>query len=137
MSRARGKWERRRAAPVDADAWDAQLKPTLAGFREETRHMSLLHGGLRNMAITEQELEHWFTYHTPCAGQPERYYAVREAAKYFAQVVVQNSLPSADQTAAVRKIREAVMTVNQAIACESAEGSASFVKPPDTEPSER
>lgn len=71
----------------------------------------------REMAITKAQLENWFTYHSPTAEQLPKYQAIREAALKFAQVVIENTPPSADQTAAVRKIREATMTANQSIAC--------------------
>jgi hypothetical protein len=69
------------------------------------------------MPITQANLENWFTYHSPPPEQLPKYAAIREAAKTFAEVVVANTPPSADQTAAVRKIREATMTANQSIAC--------------------
>ena len=69
------------------------------------------------MAITNDELENWLTYHAPTDGQPEKYEAIREAARSFARAIVKYTPPSADQTAAIRKIREAVMTANAAIAC--------------------
>lgn len=69
------------------------------------------------MPITHAQLDNWFTYHPPTEGQPEQYVMIREAGKLFAQIIVANTPPSADQTAAVRKIREAVMTANAAIAC--------------------
>ena len=72
------------------------------------------------MAISQADLDNWFTYHTPHGDQPNRYVKIRQAAKAFAEVVVENTLPSADQTVAVRKIREAVMVANQSIACEEA-----------------
>jgi hypothetical protein len=67
--------------------------------------------------ITKANLENWFTYHSPTPEQLPKYLAIREAAKHFAEVVVENTPSSADQTAAVRKIREATMTANQSIAC--------------------
>lgn len=69
------------------------------------------------MAITKAQLENWFTYHAPNAEQLPKYQAIREAALKFAQVVVENTPPSADQTAAIRKIREATFTANASIAC--------------------
>ena len=68
--------------------------------------------------ITKEQLDNWFTYHPPAGGQVEAYQRLRDAARVFADVVVELTPPSADQTAAVRKIREAVMTANAAIACE-------------------
>lgn len=68
--------------------------------------------------ISDADLDNWFTYHAPKLFQPERYAAIREAGRAMAQVIVNNTKPSADQTAAIRKLREVVMTANQAIACE-------------------
>jgi len=65
----------------------------------------------------QEKLRNWFTYHAPAEGQPERYAQIRQAAEHFAQVVVDCTAESADQTAALRKIREAVMTANASIAC--------------------
>lgn len=78
--------------------------------------------------ITQAQLDDWFVYHAPRPGQQERYVAIREAAKKLAEVVVASSVASADQTAAIRKIREAVMTANASIACERADESELFVK---------
>lgn len=49
--------------------------------------------------------------------QAEIYEAIREAGKVFAATIVKYTPPSADQTTAIRKIREAVFTANAAIAC--------------------
>jgi len=68
--------------------------------------------------MTPEQLDNWFSYHAPKEGQPKLYEEIRDAGKVFAQVIVKNTPPSADQTAAVRKIREAVFTANAAIACE-------------------
>lgn len=67
--------------------------------------------------VTQESLDNWFTYHPPEAGEPEKYEKIRQAAKAFAEVVLELTPPSADQTAAIRKIREAVFTANAAIAC--------------------
>lgn len=68
--------------------------------------------------LTEDELRNLFSYHAPTADQPQRYAAIREAAFQFARTVIENTPPSADQSAAIRKIREAVMTANASIALE-------------------
>ena len=65
----------------------------------------------------QEKLDNWFTYHPPEPEQVEKYQNLREAAKDFAEVVVENTPRSADQSAALRKIREAVMTANASIAC--------------------
>ena len=68
--------------------------------------------------ITDAQLDNWFTYHAPKEGQPEKYTAIRNAARHLAGVIVANTPSSADQTTAIRKIREASMTANAAIACD-------------------
>lgn len=70
------------------------------------------------MTISQADLDNWFVYHAPKDGQGAKYTEIREAAKTFAEVIVKLTPASADQTAAIRKIREAVFTANAAIACE-------------------
>lgn len=65
----------------------------------------------------EQEIQNWFTYHPPSHDQTERYTRVRMRALTLAETFLQCAPPSADRTAALRKLREAVMTINAAIAC--------------------
>ena len=68
--------------------------------------------------ITEANLTNWFTYHPPADdGQKAAYEAIRNAGLLFAECIVAHTPPSPDQTAAIRKIREAVMTANASIAC--------------------
>lgn len=67
--------------------------------------------------ITKEQLENWFTYHSPNADQEQAYQDIREAGMNLASVIVARTPTSADQTAALRKVREAVMTANAAIAC--------------------
>ena len=69
------------------------------------------------MPITYEQLENWFTYHQPDALSTMSYTAIRAAGLEFAKVIVNCTPPSADQTDAIRKVREAVMTANAAIAC--------------------
>lgn len=69
------------------------------------------------MAISKENLENWFTYHKPDGDDPKKYEAIRDAGKALAMAIVENTPASADQTVAVRKVREAVMTANSAVAC--------------------
>lgn len=62
------------------------------------------------------DLDHIFTYHPPFPDQLPKYNALREAAKAFAQAIVDNTPRGADQSAAIRHVREAVMTANASIA---------------------
>lgn len=66
------------------------------------------------------DLDKWFVYHPPTADQAERYARIRATARSFAAVIIALTPRCADQTAAIRKVREAVMTANAAIACEEA-----------------
>lgn len=65
----------------------------------------------------KDKIEVWFTYHTPTPEQIDAYNVIRNTAKSLAHVILDNTPPSADQTAALRKLRECVMTANAAIAC--------------------
>lgn len=67
-------------------------------------------------AFDEAALTDIFTYHAPTPEQLPKYEAIRSAAKEFAKVLVANTPQSADQTAAIRLLRQTVMTANQSIA---------------------
>lgn len=70
------------------------------------------------MSFTNAEIDELFTYHAPQPGQPERYEAIRNAAKHFAYVLVASTPASADQTHAIRTLRACVMFANASIALE-------------------
>lgn len=67
--------------------------------------------------ITKRDLDNWFKYHPPTTKQTRAYEEIRAAALTFATTVCDLTPVCPDQTTAVRKIREAVMTANAAIAC--------------------
>jgi len=68
--------------------------------------------------ITPEYLDAWFTYHAPTGPeQVQRYTELREGARAFAELIVKLTPRGSDQVAAVRHVREAVMTANAAIAC--------------------
>jgi len=69
------------------------------------------------MPITQDDLDVWFTYHPPTIEQNAVYITLRDAARSFAQAILNTTPACADQSAAIRKVREAVMTANAAIAC--------------------
>lgn len=67
--------------------------------------------------LTEAEtLAELFKYHSPNETTIPKYAAINQAAKNFAEVLLQNCPPSADRSDAIRKIREARMTANASIA---------------------
>ena len=70
------------------------------------------------MKITEERLLNWFTYHAPSPEQIPAYEEIRDAGLAFARTILRLTPPSADQSSAIRKIREAVMAANSAIACQ-------------------
>jgi len=61
-------------------------------------------------------IEELFTYHKPTDDQAHQYLRIREAAKELVRVIDREVPGGPDRTVAVRKIREAVMTANAAIA---------------------
>ena len=66
--------------------------------------------------FTEEVLLDIFTYHKPEPEHLPKYEAIRNAALEFAKVLVANTPASADQTFAIRLLRESVMTANASIA---------------------
>ena len=67
--------------------------------------------------ITQSQIDNWFTYHSPTADDQVGYVAIRVASKALAETIVKHTPSSADQSAAIRLLREAVMTANASIAC--------------------
>jgi hypothetical protein len=68
---------------------------------------------------TEQEkkLEELFTYHPPENDEQLRgYKAIRDWGLALAKIICEFTPKGSDQSAAIRKVREAVMTANAAIA---------------------
>jgi hypothetical protein len=72
------------------------------------------------MPVTQDNIRDVFTYHAPTPEQIEDYAVVREAARNFAEVILARVPPCADQQAAIRLLRESVMTANAAIALKGA-----------------
>lgn len=62
------------------------------------------------------ELEVRFTYHSPKEGQPERYVAIRDAAKSLAILIMASTPVSREQSLALTKLDEVVFWSNAAIA---------------------
>ena len=73
-----------------------------------------------NMFEQSDLIENIFTYHAPTGDQPAKYVRIREAAKMFAYVLHNECEPGPERTAAMRHLREAVMTANQSIATHNA-----------------
>ena len=67
-------------------------------------------------ATIRDRLENDFIYHRPFGNQQERYVALREGGKRLAQLVVDLSPVSREQSLALTNIEQAIMWANAAIA---------------------
>ncbi|RMG96808.1 MAG: hypothetical protein D6706_09615 [Chloroflexi bacterium] len=61
-------------------------------------------------------IDNFFRYHPPKGDQAERYIKIRAAARVLAETIVETCPESEDRDMAIRKVREAMMTANAAIA---------------------
>ena len=66
--------------------------------------------------FTPEVIDDIFSYHRPSEDQLPKYEAIREGARQFARILVANTPGSADQSVAIRQLRELVMTANASIA---------------------
>ena len=67
--------------------------------------------------ITQEWLNDVFAYHPPADELTKaRHEAIRDAARVFAEAIVEHTKPCADQSAAIRLVREVMFTANAAIA---------------------
>ena len=74
--------------------------------------------------ITHKNVNEFFTWQPPSGTQPQRYEMIREAARRLALEILEHTQVCADQQAALRKLRECVMTANAAIALEHLDDDA-------------
>lgn len=68
-------------------------------------------------ALTPDRLDTWFLYHRLSDEQRQACVVIREKARELAGLYARLCPASADQMAALRQLRESVMTANAAIAC--------------------
>lgn len=66
--------------------------------------------------MSPEDLDSRFTWHTPKDGQPERYQALRRAARSMAAVINDLAPESREKSLAVTKLEEVVMWANASIA---------------------
>jgi hypothetical protein len=66
--------------------------------------------------VTPANLDDVFSYHAPRPDQIPHYEAIRAGARAFAKIILEHTAPSADQSDAIRSVRNAVMTANASIA---------------------
>ena len=84
----------------------------------------------------QARLDNEFTYHKPFGDQPERYVEIRGAAKLLAETIMLNTPPSAEQSIALRKVREASQWANAAIAINEIEPAPAAEVAPEQPASE-
>lgn len=87
---------------------------------------------MSDYAITQDqqdELDNIFSYHRPFGDQPARYEAIRAKGRELAQLILEKTPRSPDQSAALRKVREAIFTANAAIAINEVDPSPALPAP--------
>lgn len=72
----------------------------------------------RKVTTLAEKLPEVFKHHPPTTEQQDKYAALRLKALEFAEVIVSSTPTCADQTAAIRLLRESLMTANAAVALE-------------------
>ena len=70
----------------------------------------------RKTMYDKTTVERNFTYHPPHGDQPARYIVLRDCGKYVAEAILDKCPESPERTLALRKLEEAVMWSNAAIA---------------------
>ena len=68
------------------------------------------------MAVSKEQLHHWFTFHPPTPGQNAAYEELRDRGLALAEAINDHCPESSDTQEAIRRVREAVMFANAAIA---------------------
>lgn len=71
----------------------------------------------KRMYMDNKSLTNWFSYHAPNPDQLKAYTDIRNKARELADLFNAYVPDCADKTAAMRHLRETVMTMNLAIAC--------------------
>lgn len=67
--------------------------------------------------MQQEQLDNWFSYHAPVGDQVATYQRLRDGGRVLAYLINDLVPESADKSAAIRKLRECIMTANAAIAC--------------------
>jgi hypothetical protein len=101
-------------APPDP-AYDYRLKQQLDECAYQA-NQACAGQQIRPLMTEAQTLAELFRYHPPTDSTIPKFAAINQAAKNFAEVVLQNCPSSADRSAAIRSIRDARMTANAAVA---------------------
>jgi hypothetical protein len=73
---------------------------------------------VEGMGNSEFDPEYVFKHHAVTPEKVARFEAIHVAAKQFAEVILANAPEGADQRTALRRLREAAMLANAAVALE-------------------
>lgn len=104
-------------APIETIGGQIGFDPRHEREINEKRMAFQGNAGCGRPLMTEaQTLAELFKYHAPTPETLPKYAAINQAAKNFAEVVLQNCPSSADRSAAIRLIRDARMTANASVA---------------------
>jgi hypothetical protein len=76
-----------------------------------------MYQGKKVGSVTREDLANWFSYHPPTPTQATKYEVLREEFHELAKTVVDLTPACADQTVAIRKLRDALMAANLCLAC--------------------
>lgn len=94
---------------------DYKLREEMRAMKNMQANLGESAGGSRPLSETEI-LAELFSYHPPTPKTLPKFSAINQAAKNFAEVVLQNCPPSADRAIVIRLIQDARMTANRAVA---------------------
>lgn len=101
-----------RLLPQPSDPLKTMLAPALQDIKG-LKKLKKCEGFMAKINVDEI-----FSYHAPTKEQLPKYENIRSAAKEFAHVLIANTPESADQSVAIRLLRESVMTANASITLE-------------------
>ena len=100
----------------EKEQWGNYEAAVKAGREEDFGRSAQAAGSIGNPAYSEQGiLAELFSYHPPTPNTLPKFAAINQAAKNFAEVILQNCPPGADRTVVINCIRNARMFANAAI----------------------
>jgi len=103
---------------------EIQSEPMVNPFERLFRSMVELDEAVEEInlrEVAEDVIKNQFTYHSPKASQIPKYVQLREKGCELALLINELCPPSDMKHEAVKKVREAIMWANAAIACEESE----------------
>jgi len=77
-------------------------------------------GRAEKRAASREKWSNVFSYHAPQDDQPQKYEALRAKALELALLIDESVPDCADKSAAIRQLRECIMTANAGIALKGA-----------------